>query len=386
MGSSERAGFRLSAVGVLPIIADVIRYEAYIQKDWEETGLANLFVSRARDDGSADFTILLIDLFCLGVKDVLFETDVAEADLHEFVKERLPDDFRERFHPACAKKMIEGALAYAESLGFAPHRDFRKARKILSGLDASICPKEFTYGCDGRPCYVRGSDDSEDRVNRVLAVLEAHCGAGGFDYEDPGADEEEDALTVRDDLMAWLDAEPESVPRFYEVSGLVTAMLLCPTVSMPTKVLDVLWGPAGRTWQNQEEVQKFLDLLMDYWNQVNNLILDTIAPDAPTEAHPVDVWLEDFPENDGLAMTAGMVAWATGFMRATTTWPNAWGETLTRPDLAPHWEVVRWWAQIEKPEHRDQIATAAESNPPQTITSAVTALARALRSFPRPPE
>lgn len=172
------------------------RYEAYVEKSWRETGLAHLLVARIREDGSADFTVLLVDFFCLGVKDAFSEMDVAATDLQELVNERLPADFRQPIHPACAKKMIETGLAYAATLGFAPHRDFRKARRVLAGIDAGACPMEFTCGRDGRPCYVRGVDDSDERVNRVLAVLEAHCGADGFDYEDPGEDED-DASGVR---------------------------------------------------------------------------------------------------------------------------------------------------------------------------------------------
>ena len=357
------------------------RYEAYVEKNWKDTGLAHLLVARIRDDGTADFGVFLVDLLCLGVKDAFSEIGIMEADVMNFVNERLPEDFRERIHPACAKKMIEGAIAYAESHGFAPHRDYRKARKVLSGLDASQCPTDFTFGEDGKPCYVRGSDDDETRVERILAILEARYGPEGFTYVDPGEDAEvaEDALAVRDKLMDWLDAEPESVPRFYEFSGLVTGLLLCPQAVSPLKINEVLWGAEGRIWADQNEVREFADLLMAYWNQVNDLILDCIAAEAPPEAHPVDVWVEDFEEDQGANMTAAMFSWATGFQRATKLQPEAWGDTLTRPDLAPHWEVVRWWAGLEVKENRDAMIAASKEKPPRTITSAVAALARALR-------
>jgi yecA family protein len=354
------------------------RYEAYVEKNWKEMGLAHLLVARIRTDGSADFAIFLVDLFCLGVKDVLSENGVMEDDVREVVNERLPEDFRERFHPACAKKMIEGAVAYAESLGFAPHRDFRKARKVLSGIDATLCPMDFTYGEDGKPCYVRGSEDDEDRVDRILARLEARCGADGFTYVDPGDEDEDDAQSVREDLMAWLDDEDPAVPRFYEVSGLITGLLLCPQVTSPLKVHEAIW-PEGRTWQDQDEAQEFADLLMAYWNQVNDLIHACVAPDAPPGTHPVDVWAEDFAEDNGIQMTAAMFAWATGFQRATRIRPEAWAGALARPDLAPHWEMVRWWAGLEQKENRDAMIAAAEATPPRTITGAVTALTRALR-------
>ena len=189
------------------------RYEAYVEKHWEDQGLAHLVVARIREGGSTDFALFLVDLYCLGVKDAWLQADVSEAELREFVDEKLPDDYRERIHPACAKKLIEGALAYAESLGFSPHADFRKARKVLSGLESSVCPRDFTYGREGRPCYIRGPDDSEDRVNRVLTVLEARCGADGYDYVDV-EEEEELGLAEREAFLDWLAKESVAVPRF----------------------------------------------------------------------------------------------------------------------------------------------------------------------------
>lgn len=359
------------------------RYEAYVEKNWQEMGLAHVLVARFRDDGTADFAGFLVDLLCLGVKDAFCDIGVMEADVLSFVNERLPEDFRERIHPACAKKMIEGAIAYAESNGFAPHRDYRKARKVLSGLDASLCPTNFTFGEDGKPCYVRGVDDDEARVERILAILEARYGPEGFTYED--LDDEEvdedgdDAQDVRAELTDWLDAEPENVPRFYEFSGLITGLLLSPKNSGPLTVNEVLWGPAGRVWRDQDEAQVFYDLLLAYWNHVNDMILDCVVPDAPPESSPVDVWEEDFAADEGLELAASICAWATGLLRATEIEPAAWQAALQRPDLAPHWEVLRWWAGFLEQKNRDAVEAAAQYTPPRTIGGAVTAITRALR-------
>ena len=360
------------------------RYEAYVEKNWQEMGLAHVLVARIRDDGTADFAGFLVDLLCLGVKDAFCDIGVMEANAMNFVHERLPEDFRERIHPACAKKMIEGAIAYAETHGFAPHRDYRKARKVLSGLDASLCPTEFTFGEDGKPCYVRGSDDDEARVERILSILEARYGPEGFTYVDieEDADEngdEDDSRAVREELMDWLNAEPESVPRFYEFSGLVTGLLLCPRVVSPLKINEVLWGPEGRIWADQDEAQEFADLLMEYWNLINDMILDCVAVDAPPDSSPVDVWEEDFAEDEGLELAASLCAWATGFLRATKIEPASWQAALQRPDLAPHWEVLQWWAGFLEKKNRDAVEAAAHRTPPRTIGGSVTALTRALR-------
>ena len=158
------------------------RYEAFVEKSWRDSGIAQLLVARIRSDGQADIGFFLLDLWCLGVKDAFLCADDTEAAFQLILSERLPAEFRERIHPSCAKKLIEGALAYAEALGFAPARDYRKARRALSGLDATACPETFTFGRNGKPYYIQGPNDDSARVDRVLTVLKARCGADGFTY------------------------------------------------------------------------------------------------------------------------------------------------------------------------------------------------------------
>lgn len=362
------------------------RYEACISRHWESAGLAQLIVTRFRDQGSADSAFFLVDCYCLGVKDAFAYFDAMAGDARDLLDRQLPAGSGGQIHPACAKKLIEGAVAYAESLGFAPHRDFRKARKILSGLDASLCPRDFVYGRDGRPCFVQGPDDSNERVDRVFAILTARFGPEGFDFEGPGWEEDDDdEADFRADLRDFLAAEDDDVPRFYEFSGLLTAMLICPTVLMPTQAFAALWGEAGRGWEGDEEMQYFTDLLMEYWNYLSLLVRDAIGPEAHPDEEVVDVWLEDFAEIEGGAETRGLplaaasFAWAGGFRRAMQLWPEAWGDALTRPDLAPHWEVIGWWAGLDVKENREKMMAAAEAPEPRTLNSAVKALARALR-------
>ncbi len=202
------------------------RYEAYVGKDWKELGIANVLVARIRPEKGVEFAVFLVDLLCLGVKDATYEEGLTDAEFRRYLDERVGENIREAIHPAFAKKLIDGAIAYAEGLGFLPHRDYRKARKVLSSLDASTCTETFVYGENGIPCYVRGPNDSEERVDRVLAVLEQKCGIGGFKFVDPTEDDNSDSMP-KEDLMDWLEEEPDEVPRFYEVSGIVTAMR-CP--------------------------------------------------------------------------------------------------------------------------------------------------------------
>lgn len=368
------------------------RYEAYIERQWREHGLAHLLVVRKRDHDSADMGVFLVDVWCLGIKDAFADFDVVTESIDELVEEHLPEAMREAIHPTCAKKLIEGAIAYAEGLGFAPHRDYRKARKVLSGLDAALCPTEFAFGRDGKPCFVRGPDDSDDRVERILAMLSARCGEDGYDFvdaDDPDA-EAMDIDDLRQALIEWLHTEPEDVPRFYKFSGMVTALQICPTAMTPAKLQEKLWGPDGRTWGDEADLEEFESLLLPYWYYVADLLTANSASDATIEDQAIDVWERDFSEKQKpMATMAAMIEWADGFMQATEYWPEAWGDALTRPDLAEHWEIVHWWAEFIGTGNKDRIADAAEARPPRNISLSVQALARALRPVPpdenRPP-
>lgn len=356
------------------------RYEAHIEKGWQERGIANVLVLRHRPGGTVDAGFFLVDCWCLGVKDAWSEHDVPAAWMEDTLTSRLPAEERERLHPACAKKLIEGAIAYAEALGFSPHRDHRKARKVLAGLDAALCPTEFTFGREGKPCYVAGPDDSAERIDRVIAILHQRCGPDGYEFVGLDSGEAMDVEEVRTELQAWLEEQEASVPRFYQVSGLVTGMQLCPQPLSPTKLMEALWGPSGRVWEDEQELRVVTQLLGDYWNSVADLIATGLQPGAGANERIIDVWTSDFPEEEDLGLVAAQLEWSIGFLRATTLWPEAWGDTLHRPDLAPHWELIRWWSELLAGDHKAEIAAAAAEKPRRNLDSAVLALARALRS------
>ena len=371
-----------------------MRYEAYIRKDWREVGQAYVVAARIRDNGRVELGAFLLDLWCLGVRDAVFADNYSDREFREDLEQHLPDDQREPFHPAMAKKLVEGAVEYAQKLGFAPHRDYRKACRVFNGINAAACPETFTYGKDGKPMFISGESFSQERIARVLAILEARCGKDGFHYvcqvEDPEADageseeaagDEYDPLATRQALLDWLKGEPAAVPRFYEVSGLITGMQLCPQVIMPTKLLEVLWGPKGRPRGDLAETKNFLALLMNYWNDVSHVVTTSVESRFPENEHPMDVWEEDF--EDPRDLLAATFEWAIGFKRATTLWPGAWGNTLTRPDLAPEWAVVHWWADFEKRRSPGELTAVIQTKPVRTLNRAVTALARALRT-PKP--
>lgn len=151
----------------------------------EDQGMSTLLFSRIAPDGSVGVAVILLDVYCLGVKDAFFTVFDSNTDYEAFKAQRLrrqPDAALEVYHPSCMRKLIEGAIAYAGQFGFKPHPDYKKAAPMFGDSDSSVCPQRFEYGKDGMPFYVSGPSDSQSHVRRILAQLEKRCGEGKYHF------------------------------------------------------------------------------------------------------------------------------------------------------------------------------------------------------------
>ncbi len=149
-----------------------------------EIGLGNVIVSRKAPKGNIAVSAFVVDVFCLGVKNALFRV-LSEFD-YDTLKTSLmaahEDQAFESIHPACARKLLEGAVAYAEELGFSCHPDYVNAKGTFGDIDPSGCPVKYTYGKDGKPFYIRGPNETMAEAQRIINQLYQRCGEGGFDY------------------------------------------------------------------------------------------------------------------------------------------------------------------------------------------------------------
>ncbi len=145
---------------------------------------------------------------------------------------------------------------------------------------------------------------------------------------------------------------------------------MSPEFLSPTLLLNVLWNSPS-PFTVEEEAQEFFDLLQNYWNDVARLIATTVAIDADPAITCIDIEQEDFAEDQPMDMMFAMRQWVSGFMRATEIWLMAWGTSLDRPDLRPHWEVLACFAKIEEPENLARMNQMTAENPPRTIARAL---------------
>jgi hypothetical protein len=143
-----------------------------------DSGVALVLV--AAPDGHNRLTVCgyLVDTWCLGVKNVLGPKRMARRDFDALKRVY----FAQWASPGIpipvelAQHLVLGAVEYARLLGFEPHRDFRRARRLLGTWPG---PSAITFGRDGKPYYVNGPDEDPERV---LATLERTVGRGGFHY------------------------------------------------------------------------------------------------------------------------------------------------------------------------------------------------------------
>lgn len=148
-----------------------------------ELGIGHVWFSRRLPDGRYAMAGFLVDTFCLGVKNTLY--NIMETRQYRGALERIfsaTQEGHEQQPPAYARKLVEGAVAYARDLGFDPHIDYRIAKAIFGDVDAAACPVKFAFGQDDKPFYVSGPPDSLSMQRRIVMPLERRCGTDGFHY------------------------------------------------------------------------------------------------------------------------------------------------------------------------------------------------------------
>jgi hypothetical protein len=138
--------------------------------------------SRKLPDGSVAAAIFLVDRYCLGVKNVTVAIR-SHADYQSSIVRRMQSNYTLRnLSPATARKFVESAVAYAQDLGFAPHPDYHKAKLLFGDVDAGQASEELEFGKDGKPFFISGPHDDEQRCRQILNTLMRSRGPDQFHY------------------------------------------------------------------------------------------------------------------------------------------------------------------------------------------------------------
>jgi hypothetical protein len=165
---------RLTAVADRPVLF------SWATTDLWDMGLGWVCLSRQLAGGSVAFALFLIDRYCLGVKNAMCDI-VSRGTYDSRIENRTRADYVVKdLSPADVRKIVEGAVAYAESIGFHPHPDYQAAQTLFGNINAAESTLELEFGKDGKPFFVNGPMDTPERCRQIMRTLERSCGPGGY--------------------------------------------------------------------------------------------------------------------------------------------------------------------------------------------------------------
>lgn len=156
-----------------------------VPKSLLENGMGSVVFARGSETGEVAAAVLLLDTWCLGVKDVFFMVGGPEVLEQAQVAAESGGEL-ENWDPACLKKLVLQLTAWSRDLGFDPHPDTRRVLALMGdSVDADACQEVYQFGKDGKPMFFAGPHDGPRKVRQVLSTLERSCGEGGYHYTLP---------------------------------------------------------------------------------------------------------------------------------------------------------------------------------------------------------
>ena len=155
----------------------------WVHRGWREEGITPVVVARQQSADRVIFCNCMVDLNCLGVKDAFANADYS---LKQFKRElaHMCVESPEECSPEFAHELIYGAIEFAARYGFQPHPDFTKqmADLVLAPPDAYPRKNKIKFGRKGKPFFVSGPYDDEQKIRRIIDTLISTAGEGKFDY------------------------------------------------------------------------------------------------------------------------------------------------------------------------------------------------------------
>lgn len=144
----------------------------YTIKNWIEIGEAPILVARVLPTNNYVVGVYLIDLLCLGVKDVFMKMNMSRNEFDKMAQGiGSSGDGLVQLSYEHARSIILGGLEYAARFGFAPHRDWEQAKALVE--PTREFKRDVTFGGEnGKPVYVQGPHDEniKETVRKVLSV------------------------------------------------------------------------------------------------------------------------------------------------------------------------------------------------------------------------
>ena len=165
-----------------------------VQDSVFQSGVGMVFLARKIGAGDLALGGFLVDAYCLGVKDAMFQ-ELDEGEMEELLDGAAATSPLAPVDPPYARKLLRDDAAYARSLGLPPHPDYASVELLFGDVAADACDVEFEFGHEGRSLYVPGPTESPTQIRRRTDRLRRRLGDDGFDVGTP-----EEAFDTPDEL------------------------------------------------------------------------------------------------------------------------------------------------------------------------------------------
>ncbi|MEI6044843.1 MAG: hypothetical protein WCS37_10860 [Chloroflexota bacterium] len=153
--------------------------ECLITRDWQSR-LVQILIAKQSPAGKIVAGAFLVDLGCLGLKNVLTTNFSSWLKYSENLREEIMESqAMVSADPNLAAKIIRDSILYAKKYGFNPHPDFNEAVSLLVGTDPDASEVTVPLGKNGKPFFVAGPYDKADQI---IAKLTKTAGPGNFHY------------------------------------------------------------------------------------------------------------------------------------------------------------------------------------------------------------
>lgn len=159
--------------------------KCYITPGREESGMARIIVTRVRPSGNLTVGIFLTDIFCTGVREAAWDSNVPSDEFENLIQKYDRGSGFEEISYNEAHNIIYGAIGFAEDGGIKPAKDFNIAGFVLEEDTDDIPYIEYQFGKNGRH-FITVSRDRREMP--FLRTLRDNLGVD-FDYIIEGEDE-----------------------------------------------------------------------------------------------------------------------------------------------------------------------------------------------------
>jgi hypothetical protein len=167
-----------------------------LNKTLLDEGMGTLVLARGLTRYDVALGTFLLDPFCLGIKDVMFRI-VDEDEFEMYVETMGAMAPFIAVEPSYARKLLRELAAWAQPIGFPPHRDFAVVEQLFGDVSADVCDAVFHFGREGKPVYIPGPGESTSLIRSRIEHLQKRFGNDGFILGPSDIDDVEDSAPSR---------------------------------------------------------------------------------------------------------------------------------------------------------------------------------------------